>query len=360
MLDLLYETALEKKDEINHKAREINENIGVDASEWWVNHPIHESSKDMNIAAGDGSINKRNYLPFIFYAIGAETILHTPQGNKRVKSSEIDIITHHKYVEDRIRNYMGILEIKNALKLFKEQQVDLFLFDGSILGNLIRPLPIEKQLKDEDKTIITAKFVWKLLDGIYSELQHQQNPGIVSFKLSQMVGEVFGENSTDAMIYLESLENLLAIAEFLKNKKNLVAISKTSTSDKYFNKKIPDIAIFDMHSKKQGYSKPRYVEGKKIKREFPVRDDFFHSLTFTIFYARLDDYKNILKFELPYHATEEDIQKILSDIKKISAEGYPLLLKMAHNDVVIRRNDMENLSKIIGLRAKQGREMLNG
>ncbi len=101
------------------------------------------------------------------------------------------------------------------------------------------------------------------------------------------------------------------------------------------------MAIFDMCSKKQGYSKPRYSDVSKVKRDFPVKNNFLKSLEFTIFYARLEDHKNILKFELPYHATEEDIKKLLKQVKKISAEGYPLLLKKAHNDVVIRKNDLK-------------------
>ena len=46
---------------------------------------------------------------------------------------------------------MGIFEIKNALKAFEEHDVNLFLFDGSILGNLIRPSPLEKRLPSEVK-----------------------------------------------------------------------------------------------------------------------------------------------------------------------------------------------------------------
>ena len=91
---------------------------------------------------------------------------------------------------------------------------------------------------------------------------------------------------------------------------------------------------------------------------FPIKNDFFRSLTFTIFYARLEDHKNILKFELPYFATEDKIKDILKIIKNKSAEGYPLLLKKAHNDVIIRNVDLERLSKIIGFMEKSGREML--
>ena len=122
----------------------------------------------------------------------------------------------------------------------------------------------------------------------------------------------------------------------MKENRKIVAISKTSSSTEYFNSKIPDMAIFDMCSKKQGYSKPRYSDVSKVKRDFPVKNNFLKSLEFTIFYARLEDHKNILKFELPYHATEEDIKTVETG-QKISAEGYPLLLKKAHNDVVIRK-----------------------
>jgi NurA-like 5'-3' nuclease len=352
MLDSLYEKALKKRDDINHKLEEI-ESLQIDASGQWVDYPIKESNLDKNIAAGDGSINKRRFLPFIFYAIDAEGIIHTTTGLKRVESSEIDIISHHKYVEDRLRSYMGIFEIKNALRLFKEHDVDLFLFDGSILGNLIRPFPIEKELKEHVKEKIREKYLPLLEEEIKSS-----DVEITSSKFADIIADEFNDQ-TEPMIYLENLENIVVISEFIKQNKKIVAISKTSTSNEYFNLKVPDMAIFDMYSKKQGYSKPRHSTVSDVKRDFPVRNDFLNSLTFTIFYARLEDYKNILKFELPYYAKEEDIKDLLKDIKNISAEGYPLLLKKAHDDVVIRKNDLENLSKIIGFREKSGREMLN-
>jgi NurA-like 5'-3' nuclease len=181
---------------------------------------------------------------------------------------------------------------------------------------------------------------------------------ITSSKFSKSIENEF-ENKTDAMIYLEHLENLLVIGELLENRNEVVAISKTSTSNEYFESEIPDMAIFDRHSRKEGYSTPRYLSPKNLKREdFPVKNDFFRDFTFTIFYARLENHKNILKFELPYKADEEEIKELLTIIKSKSAEGYPLLLKKAHHDVVIRRIDLDRLSKIIGFMEKSGREML--
>jgi NurA-like 5'-3' nuclease len=351
MLDSLYEKALKKRENIYQKLEDIV-NSKVDASEHWVDYTIEETLLEIKIAAGDGSINKHKFLPFIFYAIDAECLIHSAKGLDRVESSEIDIIPHHKYVEDRLRNYMGIFEIKNALKVFEEHDVDLFLFDGSILGNLIRPFPVEKELNDPIKDSIRKKYL-PLLEEELENLEVE----IKSLKFADSMATDFNENK-ESMIYLENLENLLVISELMAKKGKTVAISKTSTSTEYFNSEIPDIAIFDMYSKKQGYSKPRYSNVSDVKREFPVRNEFFKSLTFTIFYARLEDHKNILKFELPYYATEDKIKELLEFIKKISAEGYPLLLKKAHKDVIIRKTDLENLSKIIGFLEKSGREML--
>lgn len=352
MLDSLYEKALKKREHIYQKLEQIGY-FNVDASLHWVDFPIEESSRNANIAAGDGSINKRKFLPFIFYAIDAEGILNTDNGLKKIESGEIDIIAHHKYVEDRLRSYMGIFEIKNALKMFNKHEVDLFLFDGSIIGNLIRPFPIEKEVKEQVKEKIREKYLPLLEEELKSS-----KIGIASTQFNEEMTHEF-DDSIEPMIYLENLENLLLMSELMKQNNKMVAISKTSTSTEYFDSKIPDMAIFDMYSKKQGYSKPRYSNVSEVKRDFPVRNKFLKSLTFTIFYARLEDHKNILKFELPYHATEENIKNLLKDMKKISAEGYPLLLKKAHDDVVIRKIDLENLSKIMGFQEKSGREMLN-
>ncbi len=357
MLDSLYEKALVKKDNINKRINNDFDNLDVDPSMLWREYPINEYDINVTICAGDGSINKKKFMSFIFYAIDAECLVYNNE-LKIIESSEIDIIPHHGYVEDRLRSYMGIFEIKNALKAFKEHDVDVFLFDGSILGNLIRPFPLEKKLQNELKERIKYNYLSELEKDLKDELEHSE-VGITSSKFSKTIEEEF-ENKTEAMIYLESLENLMVISELLKNESGVVAISKTSTSCEYFNSEIPDMAIFDRYSIKEGYSQPKYISISKleVKRDFPVRNNFFRSLNFTIFYARLEDHKNILKFELPYTATEEEIKHILSVIKSNSAEGYPLLLKKAHNDVVMRKVDLDRLSKIIGFMEKSGREML--
>lgn len=352
MLDSLYQRALLKRDEINQKISDDFRDADVDPSTEWIPHNIKEDDGKCSIAAGDGSINKKNFMGFIFYAIDAECLVFNDKLMK-IGSSEIDIIPHHDFVEDRLRNYMGIFEVKNALRALKEHEIDYLLFDGSIMGNLIRPIPMEKRLKAEIKDKIKDKYVHKLRDALDIDLNNSR-VGITSSQFTEEMKEF--EDPVNAMIYLESIENLLVIKKLLENERSVMGISKTSTNREYFDYKIPDMAIFDRYSREEGFTKPKPIGISK--RDFPVEDKFFMGLTFTIFYARLENHKNILKFELPYEANEKDIKKILGTIKNHSAEGYPLLLKKAHNDVVIKRKDLENLSKIIGFMEKSGREML--
>ena len=120
------------------------------------------------------------------------------------------------------------------------------------------------------------------------------------------------------------------------------------------------MSIFERLNKTEGYSNPIYKNlSSEMKFEFPIHNTFFRSFEFTIFYLRLDDYKNILKVELPYKADKKQIEEIISIIKRESIEGYPYLLKKAHKGVVIKNKNIDELATIIGLYEKSGREMLN-
>lgn len=351
MLETLLEIALSKKGEIISKLDEFYAS-GPDTSKSWVNHSFIENKGENTLAAGDGSINRKKFLSFVFYAISAETLIYKKE-LKKIESSTVDIMPHHGFVEDRLRNYMSLFELKNALRSFEEYNPDYYLFDGSLLGNLIRPLPMDRELSSDIKDTIKSRYL--------SSLDAEINLNAVEISASKFedhLSEKF-TNKTEAAIYLESLENLLIISRLLKNGRKIVGISKTSTSNDYFGLDIPDMALFDRNHQKQGYSIPRTQKvSKTVKHDFPVENKFFRSLNFTTFYARLEDNKNLLKFELPYEAEEEEIIELLNIIKANCTEGYPYLLKKAHNDVVIKKVDMKQLLRMMGFIEKDGREML--
>ncbi len=425
MLESLYTEAIKKKGTIHDKIKEYD-NPNFKVSDFWNDEKIPLCDDDLVIAAGDGSKNEKKLLSFYFYAISAESLIYNKKLSK-IESSDINTMSHGKFAKDRIRNYMGLFEVKNALKAIKTFDVDYYLYDGSLLGDLIRPSPIENEIPQsirydildlaEDKLNKEIKSIENHDVKIYSnELGHDLKDDFESIQKNNInkkntikntiknnininkkndikmnsinqnnsiannisvnnnsITEKDSINNKDTIDesftlenvenYLENIEKLLALANLLKYKDKIIAISKTSIANDYFKSNIPDMAIFDKYIDNQvtGYSyPPKYSPDKdnQLKREFPVENEFFKSLIFTIFYVRLEKNKNILKIELPYKANEERIKEIIGIISKDCTDGYPYLLKKAHHDVVIKKNDIEQLSNIIGIYEKSGREML--
>ena len=361
MLNSLYTEAIKKKGSINEPLEEFNE-TKLDIESKWNEEEIVPSDSNIILAAGDGSYNKKKYLSFNFYAVAAESLIYNPNNLdsrlQTVESAELDIMPHQSFIDDRLRNMMSIFEIKTAIKTFHDFDIDYYIDDGSILGDLIRPIPVEKSISPENKEIIISKVKEKLEDEIKSnELK------LSSYKFKEEFKDLFEDDKIDEyslISFLESLENLIGLKYLLNNKEKIIAISKTSSSNETFHANIPDMAILDRFTRKQGFSEPYY---KKVtfstKHDFPIENEFFRNLWFTIFFARLDDNKNIIKIELPFYAKEDEIREILSALKSNATEGYPFLLKKAHKDVVISNQDMASLSKVIGFLEKSGREMLD-
>ena len=361
MLNSLYSEAIRKKGLINEPLEEYKE-TKIDIESKWHEEEIAPMDSSVILAAGDGSYNKKKYLSFNFYAVAAESLIYNPNdADSRlmtIESAELDIIPHQSFLEDRLRNMMSIFEIKTAIRTFNDYDIDYYMDDGSILGDLIRPIPVEKSISPESK----ANIISQVKEKLESEIQSDEL-SLSSFNFKKEFRELFEDENIDeyALItFLESLENLIALKYLLENKKRIIAISKTSSSNEIFHANIPDMAILDGLTRKSGYSEPYYRKVTyKTKHDFPIENEFFRELWFTIFFARLEDNKNIIKIELPFYAKEDDIKQVLSAIKSNSTEGYPFLLKKAHKDVVISNQDMNSLSKIIGFLDKSGREMLN-
>ena len=362
MLNSLYTEAIRKKGKINEPLEEYSQSK-IDIESNWHEEEILTCDSNLVLAAGDGSYNKKKYLSFNFYAVAAESLIYDPNDAesklKSIESAEIDIIPHQSFLEDRLRNMMSIFEIKTAIKTFHDFDIRYYMDDGSILGDLIRPIPVEKSISPDQKEIIIAKVKEKLEGEIKSnELK------LSSYKFKEEFKELFEDENIDeyALItFLESLENLIALKYLLENKEKIIAISKTSSSNETFHANIPDMAILDRFTRKQGFSKPYHRKVTyKAKHDFPIENEFFRELWFTIFFARLEDNKNLIKIELPFYLKDEEkIREILRVLKSNSTEGYPYLLKKAHKDVVISNQDMESLSKVIGFLEKSGREMLD-
>ena len=159
-------------------------------------------------------------------------------------------------------------------------------------------------------------------------------------------------------LHLASVEKIILLKEILQYRKRIISISKTSSDNELFHWNIPDIAFLDKFTQKQGMTIIKYRTVYE-KAAFPFYNDFFKSLTFTVFYVRLQDSKNVLKVELPYKATKEEVFEIIRKINVLSVQGYPYLLNKAHNDVVITDKNMKELIKIAKIYESTNREVMS-
>ena len=114
-----------------------------------------------------------------------------------------------------------------------------------------------------------------------------------------------------------------------------------------------------INTKKQGISLIKNDFKVYENAPFPFYNDFFKKITFTIFYVRLQDNKNVLKVELPYKASNKEVFEILRKINVLSVQGYPYLLNKAHNDVVITDRNIKELLKIAKIYETTNREVMS-
>ena len=69
----------------------------------------------------------------------------------------------------------------------------------------------------------------------------------------------------------------------------------------------------------------------------------------TLFYARFGKNHPVLKFEYIGEPDVEYVKEIMNGLAFSIVEGYPYLLKKAHNEAIIRNRDIEQIARILGI-----------
>ena len=356
MLNSLYEKAIAKRGFIKDIASDADIDSQLEFK--WFDRTIGESRANFSIAAGDGSFNKKKFLTTNFCAVGAESIIYDGR-IKKIDDSDIFDIPHVSFLDELLSNYMAIYELKCALRAIKEYDADYYMIDGSILGDLQNAFPrgskFPSKLKENLDESVLAEFERRLgvrkYGLVFPEIRD-------SLKLVELPKKEDANRLEEYNLQLAAVEKLILLKEILQYKKRIVAISKTSSDNELFHWNIPDIAFLDKFTDKQGMTIIKYRTVHE-KAAFPFDEDFFKSLTFTVFYVRLQDNKNVLKVELPYRATKEEVFEIIRKINVLSVQGYPYLLNKAHNDVVITDKNMKELMKIARIYESTNREVMS-
>lgn len=356
MLNSLYEKAIAKRGFIFDI--EPTADIESQLEHKWFDRNIGESKAEFSIAAGDGSFNKKKFLTTNFCAVGAESIMYDGE-IKKIDDSDIFDIPHVSFLDELLSNYMAIYELKCALRTLRDYDIDYYMFDGSLLGDLQNAFPRGAKLPSKIKENLDDSLLNEFLSRLAVRQYGLLFPGIRDdLKLFDLPKTEDSNILNETNLHLASIEKIIILREILRYRKRIISISKTSSDNDLFHWNIPDIAFLDKFTEKQGMTFIRYRNVHK-KAAFPFYNDFFKELTFTVFYVRLQDNKNVLKVELPYRATKEDVFEIIRKINVLSVQGYPYLLNKAHNDVVITDRNMKELMKIAKIYETTNREVMS-
>ncbi|MBD3190508.1 MAG: hypothetical protein GF308_07680 [Candidatus Heimdallarchaeota archaeon] len=355
--DILAYTS-ENKNKLVTKINKLKEEIDpIKVTSPWISYePREKTSKE--VGASDGSYNFIEYKGFVLYILAAKAFTHRNGEIFEEKAVDIDILHPYRYTTNRIQFYMSMLEKKVSLQLLKKNNIDLFLLDGSILGDLIRPAAFERAPKKADKQKVEEQYLAK----ISQSLQKNEFSRIISKDFIDEIYDKRGVKSIDMIIYLEYLENLLTLKHLLEYENIVVGISKRSQSTTYFPKShTPDIALFEECCRSAGFSEPKAVKLdylQNYKRRFPILDQEIREIPISLFYARFTHKSPVLKFEYVGEPSEKRAKEILDSLAMGIVEGYPYLLRKAHREVVITRKNIEQTARVLGIYEKTGREML--
>lgn len=135
--------------------------------------------------------------------------------------------------------------------------------------------------------------------------------------------------------HYESIKDLL-------KEDNVLFLSKTSYSNVMLDGALGDMFYYNGVSTGQGYSDLRH-------------DPSGVSTS----YARLADHSPCVKLEIPGKVDEAHLRRLLEVLKHGSVNGYPYVLREAHQRGKISRDELVNLASMLGLASEiGGREVL--
>ena len=131
-------------------------------------------------------------------------------------------------------------------------------------------------------------------------------------------------------------------ASMLMGKRNVVFVAKTSESNTVIGGAVGDLFYFGKATSVSGFSKP-----------------YYEPIGVSVFYARLADFAPCLKVEVPGKIDEVEARHVLDVLNSRGFNGYPYVLRLAHERCRIANEDMLRLAEVLGLNIEMGgREVL--
>ena len=194
--------------------------------------------------------------------------------------------------------------------------------------------------------------VGKIFDSIPPNLEYQ-----VANNASPNADFVLIDGSLSSRFYMRQQKIPdKVIIETLKKCKNILYISKNSTSNETFSGELADIAYYTHATDSPGFSKLR-IDDRFSRPESAWKID---KISYT--FVRMPGTLGCFKLELyGTEHTDDEVKSILDKIKFNCVKGYPFVLKQAHNKCELNNRYMQRVKKILGMSGEFGaREILEG
>ena len=104
----------------------------------------------------------------------------------------------------------------------------------------------------------------------------------------------------------------------------------------------------------------RYV-GQSIRPvDFPILNLELSNTPYHVFFAKLENKSQVIKIEIPLEIQDKkNIITILNNLESISVNGYPHILKKAHDEVKIETKYMKRITRDIRVSNTEDRSVLN-
>ncbi len=133
-------------------------------------------------------------------------------------------------------------------------------------------------------------------------------------------------------------------AKELMRQEGLLYISKKSFSNLTLRGGLGDMFYYNRASSQAGYSSPFLDKRAGV----------------TISYVRLAEDSPCTKLEIPGQATGQDVERLMDLLEPDSVDGYPYVLRLAHERGKISHEEMEKLANLLGLTVELGGRQVLG
>jgi len=133
-------------------------------------------------------------------------------------------------------------------------------------------------------------------------------------------------------------------AKELMRQEGLLYISKKSFSNLTLRGGLGDMFYYNRASSQAGYSSPFLDKRSGV----------------TITYVRLAQDSPCTKLEIPGHVNAQDVEKLMDLLEPDSVDGYPYVLRLAHEKGKISHEEMEKLANLLGLSVELGGRQVLG